>query len=504
MPGGYPVVLTADRTLIADYRLLFEGMVVAGLTTATPRWLLNTLLMPRAREHAGRAAVAPLGLRRIEAALRQGGFTAAEVAVVTPESVGEAIGPATRVVGICSGEPCGLGMNTSTMTAIAGGTIFPEAMFRLLLRDVRAAVAAAGASARIVLGGPGAWQLAASTEHSYALGIDHVVTGYAEGNAARIMSTLVEGDVLPRLIAGEGVSAEAIPPILGAATMGAVEISRGCGLGCGFCTLGQTPMRHLTDDQILADVRTNLAGGKTSVALLCEDFFRFGGQGTAVEPGAVLQLLSRLRALPGLRLIQIDHANVISVARYTDAELSAVHDILVRGQHHGYPWVNLGVETASGDLLLANGGKAKMGQQAADAWGALCAEQVQRLCRAGFFPMVSLIIGMPGEREDDVRRTLAWVESLAHERLSVFPVVHAPIDGSERNSSLSKCQWELIRACYRLNFRWIPRMFSDNQRGAGVSSLRRLLPQLLGYGKVLQWNGVFTREIARAREIAVP
>ena len=86
-----------------------------------------------AEQPAGvRAAVAPLGLRRIEAALLAGGFTPDEVAVVTEDQLDQAIGSATRVIGISSGEPAGLGMNSSTMTAIAGGRIYPQAMFRRL------------------------------------------------------------------------------------------------------------------------------------------------------------------------------------------------------------------------------------------------------------------------------------------------------------------------------------------------------------------------------------
>ena len=42
---------------------------------------------------------APLGLRRIEAALIRDGFDPADVAVVRPEDLHRAIGPATRLVG---------------------------------------------------------------------------------------------------------------------------------------------------------------------------------------------------------------------------------------------------------------------------------------------------------------------------------------------------------------------------------------------------------------------
>ena len=58
---GYPVVLTADRTLTANYRILFDGMLVANQTTTTPRPIVRALMMPRPHADGARAHVAPLG-----------------------------------------------------------------------------------------------------------------------------------------------------------------------------------------------------------------------------------------------------------------------------------------------------------------------------------------------------------------------------------------------------------------------------------------------------------
>ena len=50
-----------------------------------------------------------------------------------------------------------------------------------------------------------------------------------------------------------------------------MEITRGCGLGCDFCTLAREPMRHLPVETILADARTNLNAGVRNIALITED-----------------------------------------------------------------------------------------------------------------------------------------------------------------------------------------------------------------------------------------
>lgn len=471
-------------------------MLAASQTSTVPPELLQALLMPR-----GRGRVAPLGLRRIEAALLEGGFARGEVAVTDAEGLARVVGPATRVIGISAGEPAGKGMNSNTMTGIAGGRIYPEAMFRRLARRIRGLVADRAPGARVVLGGPGAWQLAGDEARRRALRIDHIVTGYAEGNVAVIFRALAGGQPLPEVIEGRCPAAEEIPPIRHASTMGVVEISRGCGLGCGFCTIGGVPMLHLPAETILADVRTNLAEGMTSIALLSEDFFRYGAGGVKTNPERLLELLRRIRALPGVRLIQIDHVNVLSVAQFSDAQLAEVRELLVGDTGCKYPWVNIGIESAAGELLEASGGGPKMGRDRSRDWGEHCAEQLRRLCRAGFMPMASLILGLPAEREEHVRRTLKWAQGLAGECVTIFPMLYAPIDGERppTTAALTALHWRLIRECYKLNFKWIPKMFWESQRAAGVPLARRVLLQTMGLGQVAQWNAIFAWKAWRAR-----
>lgn len=498
MSEGYPVVLTADRTLTADYRLLFDGMLAASQTTTAPAWIFGRLLMPHRKQAGPRARVAPLGLRRIEAALLAGGFSADEVVVANEDQLGEAIGRRTRVIGISSGEPVGMGMNTSTMTAVAGGAIWPQAMFARLLRKITRLNR--DVAAKVVLGGPGAWQLAGRRSDRERLGIDHVISGYAETNAAATFRGLVGGEALPEIVPGDWNRDATIPAIRGATTMGVVEISRGCGLGCDFCTIARTPMVHLPPKTILADVETNLAAGQNCVAALSEDFFRYGGEGVKVRPEVLLALLREIRGMPGLRLVQIDHANVTSVEQYDDGQLAEIHDLLVGDDHGRYVWVNVGVETAAGELLRSVGGGPKLGYGGRN-WGELCAAQLRRLCRAKFFPMASLMIGLPGETDEHLRETLDWVRSLGGERLAVFPVLHAPIDGSAPLDPrrLRPLHWDLIRACYRMNFRWVPWFFRDNQAAAGTPLLRRTALQWMGYGQVFQWKALFAWHAWRAR-----
>jgi radical SAM superfamily enzyme YgiQ (UPF0313 family) len=200
-------------------------------------------------------------------------------------------------------------------------------------------------------------------------------------------------------------------------------------------------------------------------------------------------------------LIQIDHANVASVAQYDERQLDTIHDLLVGSDRGRYVWVNVGVETAAEELLRGAGAAGKMGRRDSEPWGALCARHLRRLCRAKFFPMASLVIGLPGETDEHLRETLAWVESLRDERMAIFPVLFAPVAGEPPLDprGLRPLHWALIQACYRANFRWVPWFYRDNQAAAGVSMTRRLTLQLMGYGQIVQWKALLAWYQWRAR-----
>jgi len=492
--SGFPVVLTADRTLMARYQVLFDGMMSASQTTRTPGALMKCLLAPSIPSEGVRACRAPLGLRRIEAALVRGGWSPQDVAAVCPEQLKQAIGPDTRVIGMSSGDPLGHGMNSSTMVGIAGGEIYTSRWFRRLSTKI-VRLRELAPRARVVMGGAGAWQLAGDSETQRELRVDHVVTGYCEGNVAAIFSQIADGGDVAPVVKGDGVSAELVPPIRGASSMGAVEISRGCGLGCGFCTIGREPMGHVPMETVIADVETNVAAGVTNVSLVTEDMFRYGADGGRARPEALIDLLRRIRSIPQVQLVQTDHANIATVAQFSDGELEEVHRLFVGvGGRHDFVWLNLGVETAAGGLLAANGGAVKMRPFQPDDWADACFEQISRLTRAGFFPMISLLMGMPGETEAHVEETSRWVSRLADERVAVFPLFYAPINGRDRAfgvGNMSDAHWRLFRQCYRLNFKWMPRLCWDNQRGGGVALWRRLMLQCLGRMQVLWWKGLF-------------
>ena len=492
--GGFRVILSADRTLMAAYRTLLDGMLAAAQTTTTPLPVLDLLFAPSVRTEGVRAVQASLGLRRIEAALLDGGFTRDEVAVVPPEKLARAAGDATRIVAFSTGDPLGLGMNTSTMVGLAGGRPYTAALFQKHAGRVRELRRRLG-DVKLVVGGPGAWQLAQNASDRLRLGIDHVFTGYCESEVADVFRRIIAGEHVAPVVACRWKTADEIPPIRGATAMGIVEISRGCGLGCDFCTIAKIAMRHIDRSRILDDVRTNLDAGIRDISLISEDLLRYGGASPGkTDPPKLLELLREIRAADGVRLIQTDHVNVTSVATFSDAQLAETHQLLSNGARGRHVWVNLGVETVSARLLEHASFAAKLRPFSPVEWGEACRREIGRLARAGFLPMVSLVTGLPGETEEDVALTARWVRSLRGERVVVFPLFYAPIGPGAKPMSLvdlTCTRWRLFEESYHFNFKWVPRMLWSEQTHARVGLTRRLLTAALGRGNVLFWKTLF-------------
>jgi radical SAM superfamily enzyme YgiQ (UPF0313 family) len=493
-------VLTADRMLMAEYPTLLDGMFAASQTTTMSEIAMRLVAAPAVPVRSGRAARAPLGLRMVEAALVDSGIAREDIALVPPHLVKKTVGADTKAVLVSSGDPLGIGMNDSTMAGIDGGGSYTKKWFEGLCADLRSLRTGAN-SFTVIFGGPGAWQLEQDPDQMARLGIDSVVCGYAEHTVASVVGKALRGETLDAFYHQTNGAAFPTSRILGPTVMGVVEISRGCGLGCPFCTIARQPMKHAPVEKIVADATTNVSGGATSICLISEDFLRYGAVGAALAPDRLLEMADAVRAVPGLRLIQLDHVNASSAARFPADALALLRETLTRGVHHDHLWVNMGVETASGELLSATGCRGKLGPFAAGEWGRTCTEAVERLSAAGFTPMLSLVFGLPGEEPRHLEKTLAFVENLKGRPLTIFPQFYAPVSNGQRAftvEDMTPLHWRLFRTCYTFNFTWLPRMYWDNHGGAGVSLFRRMLIQSGGMGKALLWKWRLARMARRA------
>ncbi len=321
-------------------------------------------LVPRVDGY--RVKLAPLGLRRIESCLLSSGiFDRDDVIIVHPDDLEEVVDRSTKVIGIGVKDPLGLGYVSLTYSTLVGlGPPMNRIEFLRLLAKVRKLREKYGV--RVVLGDPGAWQIT-KFFNPRELGIDVVVEGEGESVAVPIFAKLVRGEPVEPVVRAPCARIDEIPTIRGATIYGAVEITRGCGRGCRFCSPTMQLRRDFPLEHVLKDIEVNLLEGQDRVLLVTEDLFLYGAKVPwEPNPDAVRRLLTKILEMRryGLRYLQVTHVNLAVVL--ANRELSKwVAEVLQSSTWYklrGKPvaTVEVGIETGSPRLIAMHmAGKAR-------------------------------------------------------------------------------------------------------------------------------------------------
>lgn len=491
------VILLADRTLSAGYSILFEGIFATMQTSQVPELLMRKFLSPAVpADSQGRAFTVPLGVRRIESSLRSAaGLKADDVLCTTPERLPDLLGPWVKLVLFSSSDPLGHGMSNTTTSTFWKGELYTRRWTRETLLFLKKYKKKHGF--RVVFGGAGAWQFGAYPDEAAGLGVDIIYEGYFEEAGPELIMDLLADRPSDSYISAGGTGIDRVQPICGASMMGIIELSRGCGRGCRFCSMSKNPMKHLPPDTIMADLETNLSAGLKSVVSGSEDFFRYGAKSARPDFNALSDLLTRMKQLKGLSFMQIDHANVTSVLQLEEQELKEIRRLLTWEKPVKYLWVNMGVESANGRLVAANS-PGKIAPFSPDDWADMVREAVNKMTLTGFFPVISIILGLPGEEPSDVRETLNLVKEMESREAVVFPIFYEPVITEEIDSGkgfsvkdMRSDHLELYRTCYEINFKRIPRLMWDNQYAGGVPWLKRAALQVMGRAEIFNWRMAF-------------
>jgi radical SAM superfamily enzyme YgiQ (UPF0313 family) len=477
--GGKLIVVTAPLTESIDHAGYFIQMALASL----PQWLEFVLnkKYPKWREvernEDGSARYMPAGVRVLEKSLLRE-YLAAEMVACFPDGLDKFIGPNTRVVAVSTHNPLGVTFAAGVYTSIFGSSkeplnsVYSRAMFdRIRSSPYRK-------NFKVVVGGSGGWQIT-QTNTFEELGVDCVAEGRSESaDTLALFQKAIAGETLPKKInLAHPTSRDAILFSDKRTTFGVVEMTTGCGRRCQFCVPDLNPQIDLPKARILDAVRANLLEGNKVISLATEDMFIWGQVHTDTpfffpNREALVDLYTEIVNTPGVEHHLLSHCTMAPFV--VDPEMiRQLSEVLLPKSPIHLPRLSTHPQKkALVPLIGLETGSVRMARQimpskgvpfSIDDWPSIVLEGLRVANQNNWFPMMTLMVGNPGETDQDVRETLDLVHEMERRDLFAFlvPSIFTPLHdtrmehqtGVTHTRQLSPLQWQLLMKCWKHNLR---------------------------------------------------
>jgi len=456
------IVLTADRATMSHYNHnMYLGFLSCLPDRLCPEWIYNTIVPDAECNDDGTVKLPNLSLRAVESILVNSGFDRKDVNIVHPDFLESRITDDTKIVGISTHDPLGLGPATTTWSTIFLGTPWNRIHFLQLMERIRDLKQKR--KFKVVLGGPGDWQIN-KPETMDELGIDNIVMGEGEISVPKSFNDIINGnDGNDRIITDRVPRENEIPSVLGPSSHDLIEITRGCGRGCDFCaptTSGS--FRNLPMEKILGDLKVYLDRGMTNVIFQSEDSLRYGSKDLLADKDALLNLFKECFDA-GAKHITITHASFVNFAHQPDV-IEALTKLI---NDHGMRYFGCqpGLETGS-QRLISRYMKGKVYPRDPEEWHEIVYEGLKVMKKHNWYPICTLICGLPEEHPEDIKLTIDLIKKVKDFEALYIPLFFAPmsmIKLKERERFIAdhmrREHWELMLACWDHNFRHIYNMY---------------------------------------------
>jgi radical SAM superfamily enzyme YgiQ (UPF0313 family) len=477
------VILTADSTLMSDYhRNEFLGFGTCAPSNFIPDFLFEQLFFPAIKTVDGAPVEAPYGLRKIEAQLVKEGFN---VSTVAPDHLKSHVKEA-KVLGITVMDPFGLGPASSTLAAIMKKEPFLARHFRNLLGspEIREAKER---GLKIIVGGPGVWQMHYRPNFVKNYGIDCIIGGEAENVVGKIFKAAINGEELPasyETSVRETPSLDEIPEIIGPSINGLVEIGRGCCRGCSFCSVTVRPLRWFPIEKILREMEVNRRAKNGGVILHQDDVMLYGSKNTLPNDEKLFRLHEAV--LERCSSISWSHCSLAAVA--SKPKLFAEIAEMIR-QKQAWWGAEIGLETGSPELAKKIM-PAKAHPFKPEDWPEVVRTGMGLMHDNMLVPACTLIVGVPEETESDLVKTIELMDDLKPFRSFIVPLFFVPMGRLKdedwfRDTHLTKLHHELLTKCAEHDVYWLGNLinmgFSSNWRERVISPFFRLFASIAKY-----------------------
>jgi radical SAM superfamily enzyme YgiQ (UPF0313 family) len=408
--------------------------------------------------------------------LRQ--FGRDEVVACFPEDLDRFIGPKTRVVAVSTHNPLGVTFAAGVYASIFGSSKQPinshyaRDMFRRIKTNMYRN------HFKVIAGGSGGWQII-QTNSFDELGVDCVVEGRSESSDCMALFRMaISGEPLPRSIeVAHPIDRDEILVPESRTTFGVVEMTTGCGRRCQFCVPDLNPQIDIPKAKIMAAVRANAREGNKQISLATEDMFIWGQIRTQTpfffpNREALLDLYGDIVNTPGVEQHVLSHATItpsvvdpLLIRKLSDHLLDKSPIHLPRLSTHPK-------KKALSPLVGLETGSVRMAKQimpskavpfSIEEWPSVVLEGLRIMNQNNWFPVMTLMIGNPGETDEDIRETLDLVYEMERRRLFAFlvPSIFTPLHdtrmqdkkGVTETRQLTTLQWQLLMKCWKMSLR---------------------------------------------------
>jgi hypothetical protein len=477
--GGKLIVLTAPLTESIDHAGFFIQMALASI----PQWLEFVLnkKYPKWREvehnEDGSARYMPAGVRVLEKSLLRE-YTEDEVVACFPDDLDKFVGPKTRVVAVSTHNPLGVTFAAGVYTSIYGSSKEPlnSIYSRVMFDKIKSSPYRK--NFQVVVGGSGGWQIK-QTKAFEELGVDCVAEGRSEStDALTLFRKAIAGERMPREInLAHPTSRDAILFPDKRTTFGVVEMTTGCGRRCQFCVPDLNPQIDMPKARIMDAVRANVRQGNKLISLATEDMFIWGQVHTDTpfffpNREALVDLYTEVVDTPGVEHHLLSHCTMAPFV--VDPELiRQLSEVLLPKSPIHLPLLSTHPKKkALVPLIGLETGSVRMAKQimpskgvpfSIDDWPSVVLEGLRVANQNNWFPMMTLMIGNPGETDQDTRETLDLVYEMGRRGLFAFlvPSIFTPLHdtrmehqiGVTQTRQLSPLQWQLMMKCWKHNLR---------------------------------------------------
>ncbi|MCX6667246.1 MAG: radical SAM protein [Euryarchaeota archaeon] len=470
---GVPIVLTASRAEANEYDNNPFNAFICTFPRKLSGYILRDHLENLENNADGTAKCTIYGLRKVESMLVDE-FGEENVVVSHYDNLHKFIGKKTKIVGISSMDPMGLAYVSTTYNSLIG--FGGEALNSFEFKKLVAHPSIQKYKPKIIVGGAGSWQISEAGAQNN-LGIDVLFQGESEADLVSIFKKMMNGEKVPPYFEAKKPDREKVPLIKHAACYGMVEITRGCGRGCQFCSPTNRTKYSFPIDHIMKEVEINIKEGAKSIFTVTEDIFLYKSKpGFIPNREEIVKLYKTIAAYPGVEYILLSHAS-LAPAIYDRKLLEELSPILLEktkwnpqtSATYKKPFVSVEVGIETGSVrLMQKYMKGKALPYNVDNWPELVVQGVGAMNDYDWWPLCTIMTGQPDETEEDVIATLNLIDDLRNHNAKMFytPVLFIPLkeavlgnNSRTKLKNLTELQWEILARCWRNNIDfWAPDM----------------------------------------------